>query len=266
MTTYPTSSYIRIIEPLNDVLYKSPSIRLSTLKESLQVEKDLEGFAVPVTFDNVIELILDHTGHEDVPINTWDKNGTDLGTLLNVDDLLLQLADEQDVYQYIIRYTPPWIRNRRKSGSYDIPEGWIKAERVANIKESTIRTVNEYCRKNNLTCERYAEGDYYVYPDLKLDYWIKVIPDYGALYQRLLIIEEAIEILPQPDLQMLFEIAENLEEQGEYDPKGAKGKVGFEKFVRLSLGKAMPKSIDGWLNQIDDLILLTKIKRDELYQ
>lgn len=253
------------MEPLNDVVFSGPDARLDAIKQSLQVDTDLEGFAISVTFDNLITLILDHTGHEDVPINTWDKNDVELGVLLNIDDKLQEIADGQDVYQYIVRYTPPWIRNRRKSGSYDIPEGWIKADGVANIKASTVRTVNEYCRKANLTCERYAEGDYYIYPDLKLDYWIKTTPDYGALYQRLLIIKDAIDVLPEPSVEMMFEIAEGLEARSDAQPKGAKGKVGFRKFVSLSLGKTTPKTIDDWIKKIDDLILLIKIKRDELY-
>lgn len=209
--------------------------------------------------------MIDHTGHEDVPINTLDKNEIELGLLLNIDDAIINLANEREVYQYIIRYTPTWIRNRRKSGAYEIPKGWIKAETVADIKKSTVRTVNEYCRKGNLTCRRFAEGDYYIYPDLKLDYWIKSTPDYGALYRRLQIIKDAIEVLPKPDIEMMFDIAEDLESESDADPKGAKGKVGFEKFVRLSLGRTTPKNIDQWVNQIDHLILLTKVKRDELY-
>ena len=254
------------MEPLNEVVFSGPDTRLDAIKQSLQVDSGLEGIAISVTFDNLITLILDHVGHEDVPINTWDKNGVEEGVLLNIDDKLQELADGRDVYQYIVRYTPPWIRNRRKSGSYNIPEGWIKADDVANIKDSTVRTVNEYCRKGNLTCERYAEGDYYIYPDLKLDYWIKTTPDYGALYQRLLIIKDAIDVLSEPSVAMMFEIAEGLEARSNAAPKGAKGKVGFEKFVRLSLGKTTPKNIDDWINKIDDLILLIKNKRDELYR
>ena len=264
-TIYPTNSYIRIIEPLNEAVYSSPETRVRILKQSLQVDENLEGVVVSVTLDNLIQLILEHTGHEDVPINTWDKNGVEDGLLLNINDILDYLAEGKDVYQYIIRYTPPWIRNRRKSGSYDIPEGWIRADRVAEIKGSTVRTVDEYCRKGNLTCQRYAEGDYYIYPDLKLDYWIKSTPDYGALYRRLQIIKDAIDVLPEPDLDMLYDIAQDLEQESDANPKGAKGKIGFRKFIRLSLGSYTPSTIDEWFNRIDDLILLIKIKRDELY-
>ena len=263
--TYPTNSYIRIIEPLNKDVYSSKDVRLKILKQSLQVDESLEGIAVLVDYENVIDLILDHTGHEDVPINTLDKTGDDNGLLLNINDIIGYLDSGQEVYQYIIRYTPPWIRNRRKSGSYDIPEGWIRADRVAEIKDSTVRTVDEYCRKNNLRCRRFAEGDYYVYPDLKLDYWIKTIPDYGALYRRLQIIKDAIDVLPEPSIDLMFEIAENLENESEAEPKGAKGKIKFKKFVEKSLGSFLPRTIDEWIDKIDDLILIVGIKREEIY-
>ena len=253
------------MEPLDTAVFSGPEIRLKVLKRSLGVKDSAEGLFTRVTTDNVIDLLIQHKGHEDVRINTYAKNEDILGLLLNVDDIIMLMADGNEVYQYIIKYTPSWIRNRRQEGPEDIPPTWIKADQVAEIKKAETRTVNEHCRKGNLTCQRFAEGDYYINPDLKLDYWIKSLPDYGALYQRLLLIQDVLDASDPGDVNEMFDSARELESQIDVRIRGSKSRVLFENFVINSLGKLAPKNVMEWRRKIRALVITIGIKRKELY-
>ena len=262
--SFPSKTHIRIMEPLSKAFKKDPEFRLRTLKNSLGVP-DAPGFFVSVTLDNLINLLLQHKGHEDIRINTYAKNEDIEGLVLNVNDMLWSMQENKDVYQFVIRYTPAWIRSRRHEGNYNIPDNWIKADRIAALKDAQIRTVDEHCRRGNLTCDRFAEGDYYIKPDILLDYWIKSIPDYGALHQRLLLIQEVLDDTDPETPDEMFVLAAKLERANNITIRGAKSRVLFSNFVMQSLGNIAPKSIHEWRLKIRALVIMTRIKRNEVY-
>lgn len=259
-------THIRVMEAHNERVFSGPEIRLKTLKQSLGVP-NAEGLFRVVDFDNLIPLLLEHRGYEDVPVNTYERTNTNdiEGLILNVDDMVVHLGNEKDVFQYVINYIPARIRNRRKTGSDDIPEHWLSLNAVANIKGCSTRTVSEHCRKGNLNCRRFVDGEYYVDPDHKLDYWIRGTSDWGALYRRLLTIKDVLDSTNPDTVEQMFDLASEFEKDSGIRIHGL-NKVLFGTFIASSLGDAMPRSVEAWSRRIPSLILAAKIKRDESYE
>lgn len=237
--TFPTDSYLRVIEPLR---FDSPESRLKQLK-GLLLSKNPDDNYEQLQEYSIIDRYMKQRGREDVP----PYRGNTRGAARNILGILYWFDQGYDVYQYTVLPGKPDLQ--------DPPDGWLSIKRVSELKDVQIRTVKEYCVSEDLTAVQTNAG-WFVKPDIHLDYWLTKIPSYGALLFRLGLLKEALEEHPET-LDELYTGVVFLEESYGINPFGQYEKVSMESFFKLHIQEC-PDSVDAWQKNIDPLIQWAK--------
>jgi hypothetical protein len=253
----------RLMEPLDDVVWRTPASRLRAVKRSLGVDNTTKGSFLRVTEDNLIELLQRHVGPEDVPVYSTEHFE---GFVANVMFFLKAFDKGQEVYQYEVEWAPEWLKEFRGDYLPDPPTNWLSVERVKAIKGISDRTIKEYCSNGILTATKCRGNVWYVRPDIKFDYWITNIPGYGALYRRLKIIKK---LLSKVEVGTNLELYRSVESYEQANPKiklrGMYDKYPVEKFMSRAMGAREPKLISEWRDKIDALIEWAREERKDEY-
>lgn len=234
------------------------------MMRTLGVEDDSKGRFVRVTEDNLLDLLVQHTGPEDVP--AFSEEYLD-GFALNVQDMLFYMDEGEEVFQFIVEWIPDWLAYLRGEHLPEPQPGWLSIDDVHRIKDISKRTIKEYCGdKGPLKAEKCKGGIWYVKPDETFDYWITKIPGYGALYRRLLLIRKIMDdpSYELPDVSTLYEYVEDYENE-HVKRYGMYENYAVEKFMARALGRAEPLDLFGWWEALDDLIREAENQRENEY-
>lgn len=232
--------------------------------KALGVDDDSKGSFMPVYESNLVELLKEHTGPEDVPaFSTRHPEGF----ALNLKDILGYMDAGMPVYQYRIQWIPQWLANLRGEHLPEPPDGWLSLEEVARIKKISERTIREYCGEkgplNSLKCKG---GVWYVNPDETFDWWITTVPSPGALYYRLYFANALLQMEDFEKPQDLYDAIKKFEDtHPDIKRYGSYENLTIKKFMKRSLGDREPKTIKEWREKVADLIREAQDERDRLY-
>ena len=218
---------IKILEPLPEN-FRSPKSRLKILQTLFKTGD--KGSWKSVDSENLFRCFIEHTGREDVRVNTYHSKPKDLkGLLLNLDDYLYMLYMGKDLYQY----TLPLIKNVANKKFVEPPEGWVSEDKILEVKDVSLRTLDKYCKQDFIDAVKCFGDVWYVKPNHKLFYWITNVPDYGNLVYRLEMIKTFLNKNKdfEDDLNVLFDKLEFEEDSLGIIKRGFQNKKSFKDFT-----------------------------------
>jgi len=241
-----SNTALRVMVPLIQQVYSTPESKLTTMVEALAVDPTGADY-IRVTPENVVELLLKHTGPEDVPsAQTAESMG------LNLWDMIELMIADRPVYSYEIQWSPQWLRKLRGDFLPEPPEGWLSVSLVSELKGITERTVKEYCTKivdgnRRLDSARCKGGVWYINPNEKLDYWITKINDNGTTHRRIEMVLEVIDSNNPTNLDTMWGLVSIAER--EMPKLGAYEDYSARRYIERSLENAnvrQPTSVQEW--------------------
>ena len=248
--------------------YNRPAKRLRDLRTSLgDGETRPPGAYRQVELYELIDVLYEHQGLEDVPVNTIAAKVSDYtGFSMSLLDYVEAIIDGKEVYQYIIEWTPDWILARKNTGSTkEKPENVIWSQDAAIIKGTSEKTISDKVSNKELKGGQYL-GQWYIEPDMAFETWVTNLKDPTTLYRRLLFLEDVMDLYNGDDVKELYQTAEELEKQVGPKLRGRYAQRSMESHFSTFFNGMIPKTVEGMKRFLPDYISSVKEQKDKLYR
>lgn len=223
------------------------------------------GLYRPVKLHELIDVLKEHNGLEDVPVNTISKIGDTVGFSMTVLDYAERILKGDKVYQYIVEWTPDWIAARRNNSiSKPVPEGMISADKAAEIKNVSPKTVADRIASKELNGGQYS-GEWYLVPDILFQTWVTSMEDPTSLHRRLLFLQDAVDMYTGSDIKEVYQIATEMESKFGPPLRGRYAKRSIAEHFKAYFKNIVPKNVDTLRKYIQEYIETLDKNQEELY-
>ena len=245
--------------------YNRPATRLKDLRTILGDESHRpSGVYRNVELHEVIDVLYEHQGLEDVPVNTITKVDDYVGFSMSLLDYVEAIIDGKEVYQYLIEWVPNWILSRKNNSTKVKPEGVIWSKDAALIKSVSEKTITDKISGKELNGGQYA-GQWYVEPNILFETWITSLKDPTTMYRRLLFLQDASDFYTGSDIKELYQMAENMEIEIGPKPRGRYAQRGIENHFSTYFNGMIPRTPDGVKKFLETYITSVETQKNQLY-